>query len=266
MCQRYRVSSSVTADLLGKDAFPRVERHILETMATSGTTRVYDAGEFVVHASDACDACFVLLHGSARSFHRSPEGLEVESRLMKVGSLVGFAECLLGMAYLEGVQTMESSTVVRIPKRVILDALKHSHLLTHLLLHDASSRLAVALHSERLLAFHRIETRLANLLSTYVGSYGVPANDGIRIRIPLSQDDLANGLGVARRSITRTMKNWMRDGIIVKQGRHFVVCDPGRLARLGDAEALRAGTRLAPPPRPKPAPSLPIPSSFTLRT
>lgn len=251
MCQRYRVSPSVTADLLEEEAFPGVERDILETMAAAGSTRIYEAGEFVIHASDPCEACYVLLHGSARSFHRSTEGVEVESRLMNVGSLVGFAECLLGMAYLEGVQTMESSTVVRIPKSVILEALKSSHMLTHLLLHDASGRLAVALQSERLLAFHRIETRLANLLSTYVDTYGLPTRDGIRIRIPLSQDDLANGLGVARRSITRTLKTWMRDGIIVKQGRHFVVCDPKGLARHGDAEALRVGARLTPPPRPK---------------
>ena len=88
---------------------------------------------------------------------------------------------------------------------------------------------------------------LANLVSTYVDFYGLPVQEGVKIRIPLTQDDLANSLGVARRSITRALKRWMGEGIMVKQGRHFVVQDLTKLSQVTDPTLLRIGYRLGAP-------------------
>jgi hypothetical protein len=80
-------------------------------------------------------------------------------------------------------------------------------------------------------------------LSTYVDFFGLPVAEGLKIRIPLTQDDLANGLGVARRSITRALKSWLEDGTLLKQGRYFVVRDRARLEQAADASLLRIGYR-----------------------
>ena len=98
------------------------------------------------------------------------------------------------------------------------------------MLNDLSARLCIAAQNERALAFNPVETRLAQLLMTYVDMYGLPVEGGTKIRIPLTQEELANSLGVARRSVTRALKRWSEAGILRKAGRHFIVREVKSLA------------------------------------
>ena len=86
-------------------------------------------------------------------------------------------------------------------------------------------------HRQKTSALYTVAPQLAHILITYADSFGLPVADGIQIRIPLGQHDLANTLGVAPRSVARALKVWMDEGTITKRGRHFVVRDPTRLAQ-----------------------------------
>ncbi len=96
----------------------------------------------------------------------------------------------------------------------------------------------IAAQHERALAFLPVRPRLANLLLTYVRMYGVPVDGGLGIRVKLSQAELANGLGVARRSIARTLTQWVRDGLLRKAGTSYVVRDLLALGKMANLEIL----------------------------
>ena len=245
--RKSRPVEPITAADLKIPLFAGVESWVIEGIVAAAKTRVYEEGEYVLQEDEQCRAFYVLHRGSVRVFYRSPEGLEVVVKLFRAPAVWGEMECLNGIPYLETVETLERVVALEVPIPAFVDALGSSPALTRNLLDDVSARLCIAAQNERSLAFHPVETRLANLFSTYVDFYGLPVQEGIKIRIPLTQDDLANGLGVARRSITRALKRWMSEEIIVKQGRHFVVKDLTKLSQVTDPTLLRIGYRLGAP-------------------
>ncbi len=64
---------------------------------------------------------------------------------------------------------------------------------------------------------------------SYVRMYGVPVEGGQMIRIALSQADLARGLGVALKSVSRAFQDLIHDGVLEKRGTRYVVKNIGAL-------------------------------------
>lgn len=228
---------------LAHPVFEGVEREVVEQILARAVERTFDPTAYVLMEDHPDVAFFVLLKGSVKVLYRSPEGLEVVVKLFRAPAVFGEMECLTGVPYLETVQALERSVVLELPCAELISALRRSHALTFNVLGDLAARLCIAAQNERSLAFHPVETRLANLLLTYLDFYGLPVPLGTRIRIPLSQDDLANALGVARRSVTRALKQWQDEDLIVKEGGCFVVRDKARLEAVTDPTLLRIGHR-----------------------
>ncbi len=228
---------------LAHPVFEGVEREVVEQIVARAMERTFEPLAYVLMEDTPDVSFFVLLKGSVKVLYRSPEGLEVVVKLFRAPAVFGEMECLTGVPYLETVQALERSVVLELPCAELIAALRRSHALTFNVLGDLAARLCIAAQNERSLAFHPVETRLANLLLTYLDFYGLPVPQGTRIRIPLSQDDLANALGVARRSVTRALKQWQDEDLIVKEGGCFVVRDKARLEAVTDPTLLRIGHR-----------------------
>ena len=223
--------------------FEGVEPAIVDRVLSQAVSRTFEPLSYVLVEDDPELCFFILLHGSVKVLYRSPEGLEVVVKLFRAPAVFGEMECLAEVPYLESVQVLERSTVLSLSRERLIAALRASHALTFNLLTDLAARLCIAAQNERSLAFHPVETRLAQLLCTYVDFYGLPVSSGVKIRIPLSQDELANALGVARRSVTRALKQWQDDDLVTKEGSHFVVRDVRRLEKVTDPSLLRIGHR-----------------------
>jgi CRP/FNR family cyclic AMP-dependent transcriptional regulator len=191
-------------------------------------------------------ALFVLLAGSVKVLYRSPEGLELVVKLLAAPAVFGEMECIAGIPYLESVVAVERARLLRIPSAAFLAAVQESHALCANLLGDVAKRLCIAAQNERALAFHPVESRLAQLLLTYLDLYGLPAPDGRMIRVPLTQEGLAQALGVNRRSITRALAAWGAEGWLIKREGRYVVTDPVALERVTDPQLLRIGYRSGP--------------------
>jgi CRP-like cAMP-binding protein len=244
--------NAVTRDTLRSPLFDGVEPAIVDRLLEQSATQVLGPGALVLDEQQEADRFFILHAGSVRVFYRSTEGVQVVVKLFRAPAVFGEMECLTEIRYVEAVDTLEKSIIVIVPKLALLEALQLSHALSLNLLKDVAARLCIAAQNERSLTFHPLETRLANLFLTYIEFYGLPAADGILIRIPLTQNDLANAIGTVRRSITRVLQGWQRDGIVVHRDGRYVVCDSVKLAKVSDPDLLRIGYRLGTPLRPRP--------------
>lgn len=234
----------MTATELAHPIFAGVEQAVQHTLTTAGTVQRFAAGDELLTEDDDDTAFFVLLSGSVKVLYRNPDGYQVVVKLLAAPAVFGEMECLAGIPYLESVAALETAQALVIPRDAFLAALDTSHRLTRNLLGDVSARLCIAAQNERALAFNPVETRLASLLLTYLDMYGLPVEQGSKIRIPLTQDDLANALGVARRSITRVVTRWLKDRVLIKERGHFIIADCQALQRVTDPELLGIGYSL----------------------
>jgi CRP-like cAMP-binding protein len=243
------VERSRTA-LAGHPILQGLDAAALDAIAARALWKSYDAGTVLTRDGEPAWAYWLLLGGSVRVFYRSPEGLEVTVKLFAAPAAWAEMQVLHSYIHTEDCVAVDRATVACLRKadfEALLDL--HPRFMKNVLL-DAGARFLIATQHERALAFLSVPARLAHLLLSYVRLYGVPVEGGVMIRARLSQDELANGLGVARKSIVRTFQEWAKDGVLEKRGVHYVVTDVEKLAARAPTDLVgidwRAGGTLKP--------------------
>ncbi len=81
------------------------------------------------------------------------------------------------------------------------------------------------------LAFLDVGGRLAKKLLELAASHGVQRAGGILLDLRLTQEELANMVGVTRESVNRNLALLRREGVVSGQGRRFVIRDMEALRR-----------------------------------
>jgi CRP-like cAMP-binding protein len=218
--------------LAGHPILNGVPEPIRRRFLDDGEVIVFAPGEMLSREGEPSRWYWVLCTGSVRVFYASPEGFEVTVKIFAAPAAWAEMELLTAHPHIEDCVAVDRSVVVRVPKAAFEKLLDDSPQLMRNVLNDTCARFLIAAQNERALAFLPVPRRLANLLLTYVRVYGVPVDGGLGIRVKLSQAELANGLGVARRSIARTLTSWVRDGLLKKAGTSYVVRDLKALGKL----------------------------------
>jgi CRP-like cAMP-binding protein len=73
--------------------------------------------------------------------------------------------------------------------------------------------------------------RLTHLILELAEQYGEPDSEGIRLRIQLSHQDLANVIGSTRETVTVALGEMQSEGLLKIGRRRMTIIDLDRLAR-----------------------------------
>jgi CRP-like cAMP-binding protein len=55
--------------------------------------------------------------------------------------------------------------------------------------------------------------------------FGKPVSGGVRIDIPLSQQQLGSMVGMSRESMNKQLKQWRQEGLIRVEEGHYILTD-----------------------------------------
>jgi len=70
-----------------------------------------------------------------------------------------------------------------------------------------------------------VRHRLAHLLMSLSDMYGVECEEGIQIRYPFTQEDLANMICATRQWVSMTFRRFQEEGIVQIAKRRLVILD-----------------------------------------
>lgn len=223
-CQRCVLSSRCfPASVSGRD-LEALDRIVLRGPSLTKGSTLFRAGETPV-------SIFVIRSGALRTFARSASGAEQILGFHLAGEFVGLpalheeryevtaaalqvtAICELPLAELEAV-----STKVPAMRRHLL------RLLSRELQHNQRARL--------LLSVPRAEVRVAMFINHYRARFHGRGLSATRLRLPMSRRELANHLGLAVETVSRTLSNFRAQGFIEIHGKELEITKPERLAEL----------------------------------
>ena len=80
-------------------------------------------------------------------------------------------------------------------------------------------------------------TRVAGRLAELAGEYGVPDDGGIRIDLPITQQELAEWVGASREAVAKALHTLRARGLVRTGRREIVVQDLPALAARGNRSA-----------------------------
>jgi len=181
----------------------------------------------------ATTAAFVILDGLVRTYYTSPVGREVTMAFWSAGDLIG-GPALLGERPLHiwSGQAIEPTRLLAISSRNLKELAKALPAVAL----GVADALSFKLHWVSLMlqtmGTESVTQRLATLLLRLSETYGEPAQDGIRIRYPFSQADLASMVGASRPWVSTMFGRLQRQGVVSVGKRHICIVHVDKLREM----------------------------------
>jgi len=186
---------------------------------------IYPGGAFVFMEGDQPKGIYCICSGRVKLSISSPSGRAVIVGIDTAGDLLGVRALLSRKPHDLTAETLEMTQLCFIRKDDFLGFLSRNE--------DVSLRLAQKLSNELYGAYQLVSDvalkqsykRLTELLLRLCQSHGELRPDGIRLKMNLSQEELADMIGVSRRTLARALAKLKYLGIIECQRRLIIIRD-----------------------------------------
>jgi len=171
---------------------------------------VYRRGE---SGSEMC----IVLSGGVKVSTLSADGKEIIFDLLSEGDFFGELSLLDGKPRTATVTTLVPSVLVVLEQSFFLPFLEENPIIAIRLLHILAHRLRTADTFLEEVLFFDSETRLAKRVIALKDIYGKSVGSSVQIELKVSQQDIANLVGITRERANKHLKKWERAKIVSLQ-------------------------------------------------
>jgi CRP-like cAMP-binding protein len=202
-----------------------------EALRERGVPRRFRKGHALFHQGGSSDRVVVILGGRVKVSTLTEEGKEIVLAFRGPGDLLGELSAIDGEPRSATVEAVEDVEALAVPASDF-----RSYLIAHpevalMLLQTLSRRLRDADRKRVEYGAHDTVGRVAARLVELAERYGEPVTRGIRIGLPLSQEELAGWTGASREAVSKALQTLRKVGWVLTERRRITVLDVEALRR-----------------------------------
>ncbi|MEK7753424.1 MAG: Crp/Fnr family transcriptional regulator [Acidobacteriota bacterium] len=186
-------------------------------------TSTYPAGVLVYSEADRPRAAYCLCSGRLKLSSSSPDGRTVILGIAASGDVLGVRPLLLGSPHDHTAETLEESRICFVPKDSFLSFMKRNPDVSLKLSQKLSRELGQAYRQVCSLVLKPATERLAEVLLALCRTHGQPVPGGIGLNTNMCQDEMAEMVGLSRRSLNRALGTLRGQGLIECRRRFIIV-------------------------------------------
>lgn len=188
-------------------------------------------GTVVYAAGDPSDCVFLLKSGAVKIVRSGPDDKRLIAHLVGPGEIFGEMVLLGETPRADSAEVLEDGALWSIPRKAVLEWLR---------LHPETWQAVAALLGWRLrsledaverMLFCDAEQRVVWLLLELARQYGVPVENGVDLKIELSQKELAHLIGSTRETTSSILNRLRKQGLIRIRRRRLSICSLADLSR-----------------------------------
>ncbi|MDA1049039.1 MAG: Crp/Fnr family transcriptional regulator [Planctomycetota bacterium] len=210
--------------------FEQLTADELQGIEARSKARTFPRGTPIYLPMDETDAVFLLASGRVKICHLTPDGKQSILAFIEPGELFGELALLDAGPRDEYAESIEKSTVVLIPGEVMRQTMEaHADVTLGVTKIIGLRRRRIEQRLKNLL-FLSNRDRLTHLLLELAEQYGSQESDGVKLRIQLSHQDLANVIGSTRETVTVVLGEMQQEGLVRIGRRRIVILELSRLA------------------------------------
>jgi CRP/FNR family transcriptional regulator, cyclic AMP receptor protein len=229
-----KIAKATARVLLGNAlGFRDCDASTLDTLVESATVRTLGKGEELARRGEPFKSLCLIIRGSLETSLSRSDGHRQLVGFLQTGDVFGMVGLADGLGSVHDVRGRDSATTVLLIPSSVIPRLRE---LDSKLGHAFELQLAFRsrLMYERLFADSSmlLESRLARLILTLAGLYGVERDEGINLAMKISQVDLADWLGVSRQRINTAVQQLKADKLINLSYSTITVVDKNALKTL----------------------------------
>jgi CRP-like cAMP-binding protein len=208
------------------------KRELEESVAPLFQEERFREGEYLFYEGDPSQGLFILREGRIKIVKHSVRGKDVILRLLNPEEMFGEVAAFDGGPCPASAQALEDTVALHLPQSDFLGLLERYPSIALQIIEDLGRKLRDAHDLIRALTTDTVEKRIATVLLKLAEKLGKPEERGIRLKIHLSRQDLADMAGTTIETAIRVLTKFTRDRLLTKEGKFIIILDRAALASL----------------------------------
>jgi CRP-like cAMP-binding protein len=189
----------------------------------------YKKGATIAVPGSPADVLFYIMSGLVKVYCPCVDGSRILIMLAGLGDFIGYVDDLDSRGHrvqIFEIEALTKTSVALFTREHILKALKSLDrgALLNLIEKLNTAWSSAVLRLGRLLGMS-FNQRLELVLKELTAKFGVRDSRGVLLMPELSHSDFADMIGSSRPMVTRFMAKMAKEGLLLRQGKHFILCD-----------------------------------------
>jgi CRP/FNR family transcriptional regulator, nitrogen oxide reductase regulator len=224
------------ADLRRVSVFKDATDDDLKLFVEKAILRSIEEGEFFFFQGDPATYFYILISGRAKLLQSSPTGQQVNLRTINEWQMFGALGAVRPDAlYPATAQALEASTTLAIESSFLHDAMQTRPYLNIGLMQLMTGYIMEIQERYRELATERVERRIALTVLRLAAQIGERAKGNeTMVELPLSRQDVAEASGSTMFTVSRTLAEWERRGLVEAGRERIRICNPHGLVKIAE--------------------------------
>lgn len=196
-------------------------------------TVAYPEGSQLFMEGESARTVFIITEGKVKLTTSSTEGRTLILGLSGPGEALGLSAIILDQPYDISAETIAPSKIEHLKKQDFIKMLNENHEISICAAAQLSEQYYDAQKEIRSLGLsHTTTEKMARLLLDWANSEGQQTDAGIRIRVLLTHEQIAQMLGTTRETVTRILSDLKKKQIIQVKGSTILITRPELLQAL----------------------------------
>ena len=175
--------------------------------------RVFPTGKNVMLVEQPGEAVFIILHGTVKVYTEQG-GRDAILSILGSGDLLGEMSLIDSVGRSASVVTLEDSLMLWMDKVTFNYVLDNFPPIARNLVKILSARVRLSDQMIQSLATLDVNGRVARQLLAFAERYGRDTDGMVKIRIALTQSDIADLVGASRKRVNQTMVYFKEEGLV----------------------------------------------------
>jgi len=207
---------------------------VLSLLEAYGVSRLnrYRKGSVLFRQGDPARFLFVVKRGKVKVSSISSDGGKKTYAILGEGHIVGDVAFLFGGEYESLSEALVDTDAYVITQGEFEHFLTHSPSFCRAVIHDLGNKVRLLARQVRDLSFVDVRQRLESVLLRLADEHGVHTEQGIRIELDITHQDIAEMIAANRSTVTTYLNELRREGFLCKDGRRLVLSPSRKMSAL----------------------------------
>ncbi len=201
----------------------RASTEALRALAQAATLRTIGRGTIVAAQGGPFDSAMLVVRGRVRAVCRAANGREISVETFRAGDLIADGAFAPETRLPHDWEAAEASVILLVARDAFVACLRANPELALTLGADLVGRLERSKQLANGLALAGVQERVVSRLLAIGRQDGTPGPEGLLIRNRPTQQELANQIGACRETVSRTVSDLVRRGLLTPRGRSLLV-------------------------------------------
>lgn len=221
------------ADLHQVDVFKDAPLEDLNIIVEKSILRSVEEDSFFFFQGDVAKYAYILVSGRVKLLQSNPAGQQVNLRTIKAWEVFAALGAIrLDATYPVAAQALEASSALAIESKLLRDMMQTRPYLNLGMMQLMTGYIQEMQKRYRELATEKGERRLALTLLRLASQIGIKSGDSVEL--PLSQQDIAEATGSTIYTVSRTLSEWEKNGLIETGRGRIVMRNLHRLVQIAE--------------------------------